>query len=1214
MNKFTKLLSVFAIAGLVGAGTAAIAGCNSHEHEGVKHDAVAATCTTAGNTEYYTCSGEEGKYYSDKECTKEITLEETVVNATGHAGHKHDAKTPNCTETGNSVYYTCDNECCADKYFTDEACTTETTLAAVTIAANGHSNKYAPKDNANHTVTCNNCNVAATDQAHVDADGDGVCDSCSTTFFAGAYYYNSGSTLITVTFKADGKVGVKIATIDTIESADEATGTVTIEEKDGVLSTTFEDDTYSYTIEKKDGAYTLKYKNVGGGSLKTRALTAIPETYFDAVNAVTDFAGVYEVEGGHVFYSNLDERYYKLSSVMINEEAKIYLTYVWVNADGSAKEGTYPITKEIDASDTKVLYSTFKVDEIKISAKDANLSQIEVTIGNANETDSFVVTPVVMTKSATKQPAVVSSDMGIAANTKFVGTNHTFKVVGEVHLYDDGTANIVGGDATNGYVITVYDTDYCEISYLVKVSTDGNTITVYQTDGTTLIDTLTKTDVAYTKLTTCSITDISPKYNDTSALVADDFNESFKCYEIPTTGWYYFKGMTGTSDSAGATTVTLYPYADHKADSDNKIVTNYTLPNKGVKFNEGDLVAISAYADDFYLVAICAEANMDKMLFEDFEEFDQSVYGTYSYSYSSWGESVTVNYVINEDGISYYNDYGYYVDNPIKLTVSVVSGGSYVVNFYGNTLVFTFNLEGNISVMFDGINYIDGRYEAIKGGSGGEDNDEVQYAVAGENTLTISALGEGEVVLNKKGEWKITFGEGVNRIWDGENFVTDGGTIEITDTAKTLTVMSNNTTAKFTLTLVSGTGEEIEEGGASSSATLSVGTNTISSFDSETYTATVTFTATEDGDYKFDFEKIDNSIGYETTVNDEALTVNGNETATTTLNLLAGDVVTIVVYQDVAGNDAIITITKIEAPKAVAGENTVEITNGTEVDVIINLVGTWKITYGENINYVMIGRITVANDGTFEVTDEEVELRIIGNAAGTAKFTLTLVSGSGEEIGGDDEGGETPSSNALSIGSNTITSFSGSGEGTNADLTFTATEAGDYTFTFTNVYEATYSGKYAEVNGITATGSFTLTFTAGETKTINVVPYNYEDPTMTVTVAKSAGNSSEEGGESGAFNGALSVGSNTIAITDYDSDLEGNAYKEVTFTATEAGDYTFTFNNAYNVIYGNEQYVEVDGMTAIGTVTLTFTAGQTESIRIEINSSTQETNVYVEKA
>ncbi|MCD7728427.1 MAG: leucine-rich repeat domain-containing protein [Clostridia bacterium] len=56
---------------------------SGHTHTLTHKDAVAATCTTDGNIEYWYCS-DCGKYFSDEAATKEITLAETVVTG-GHA-------------------------------------------------------------------------------------------------------------------------------------------------------------------------------------------------------------------------------------------------------------------------------------------------------------------------------------------------------------------------------------------------------------------------------------------------------------------------------------------------------------------------------------------------------------------------------------------------------------------------------------------------------------------------------------------------------------------------------------------------------------------------------------------------------------------------------------------------------------------------------------------------------------------------------------------------------------------------------------------------------------------------------------------------------------------------------------------------------------------------------------------------------------------------
>ena len=104
-------------------------------HSLEKTDAKAATCTEAGNTEYWTCS-ECKKLFSDAEGTTEITAADTVVAAKGHSLEKTDAKAATCTEAGNTEYWTC-SEC--KKLFGDDQGTTEITAADTVVAAKGHS-------------------------------------------------------------------------------------------------------------------------------------------------------------------------------------------------------------------------------------------------------------------------------------------------------------------------------------------------------------------------------------------------------------------------------------------------------------------------------------------------------------------------------------------------------------------------------------------------------------------------------------------------------------------------------------------------------------------------------------------------------------------------------------------------------------------------------------------------------------------------------------------------------------------------------------------------------------------------------------------------------------------------------------------------------------------------------------------------------------------
>ena len=68
-------------------------------HNLTKTAAVAATCTTAGNIEYYTCSACKG-IFSDAEGKTATTAEKVVVAVTAHTEVTVVGKAPTCTETG----------------------------------------------------------------------------------------------------------------------------------------------------------------------------------------------------------------------------------------------------------------------------------------------------------------------------------------------------------------------------------------------------------------------------------------------------------------------------------------------------------------------------------------------------------------------------------------------------------------------------------------------------------------------------------------------------------------------------------------------------------------------------------------------------------------------------------------------------------------------------------------------------------------------------------------------------------------------------------------------------------------------------------------------------------------------------------------------------------------------------------------------------------
>ena len=197
-----------------------------HTHNLTLVAAKAATCTTAGNSAYYTCDGCD-KWFADATGSVEITDKTSVkIPAHGHTAgtewksddtnhwhecsrchdkkdeaahdygsdnvcdtcgynktvpHTHNltlvaAKAATCTTAGNSAYYTCDG---CDKWFADATGSVEITdKTSVKIPAHGHTAGTEWKsDDTNHWHECSRCHDKKDEAAH-DYGSDNVCDTC----------------------------------------------------------------------------------------------------------------------------------------------------------------------------------------------------------------------------------------------------------------------------------------------------------------------------------------------------------------------------------------------------------------------------------------------------------------------------------------------------------------------------------------------------------------------------------------------------------------------------------------------------------------------------------------------------------------------------------------------------------------------------------------------------------------------------------------------------------------------------------------------------------------------------------------------------------------------------------------------------------------------------------------------------------------------------
>ena len=97
-------------------------------HKLTKVEAKAATCTEKGNKEYWTCEHCKKYFLSDDtnpETAKAVELSETVIPAS-HKLTKVEAKAATCTEAGNKEYWTCEH---CKKYFLSDDTNPETAKA-----------------------------------------------------------------------------------------------------------------------------------------------------------------------------------------------------------------------------------------------------------------------------------------------------------------------------------------------------------------------------------------------------------------------------------------------------------------------------------------------------------------------------------------------------------------------------------------------------------------------------------------------------------------------------------------------------------------------------------------------------------------------------------------------------------------------------------------------------------------------------------------------------------------------------------------------------------------------------------------------------------------------------------------------------------------------------------------------------------------------------
>lgn len=138
-------------------------GVGPHSSTPTHHDAVPATCTTAGTIEYWTCEL-CGKNFSDAACTSEVT--NITVAALNHEGifavEKQDA---DCTHDGVKAHFECP---ICHKLYSDATAAHEVNAEDLKIPQLGHNFYGEMKDNndGTHSFKCTRCDVYGNPTAH----------------------------------------------------------------------------------------------------------------------------------------------------------------------------------------------------------------------------------------------------------------------------------------------------------------------------------------------------------------------------------------------------------------------------------------------------------------------------------------------------------------------------------------------------------------------------------------------------------------------------------------------------------------------------------------------------------------------------------------------------------------------------------------------------------------------------------------------------------------------------------------------------------------------------------------------------------------------------------------------------------------------------------------------------------------------------------------
>ena len=141
VKKLIPLLFIFAMFFLLAACSIACNNAMSHRHHCINIKAKEATCLGEGNIEYWVCRDCD-KLFANEYAEEELSLEKVIIPKTSHTVTYTEAKEATCATAGNLAYWSC-SYCYT--YFADENCTEVLDENKVNIPKKAHDLEYTER-------------------------------------------------------------------------------------------------------------------------------------------------------------------------------------------------------------------------------------------------------------------------------------------------------------------------------------------------------------------------------------------------------------------------------------------------------------------------------------------------------------------------------------------------------------------------------------------------------------------------------------------------------------------------------------------------------------------------------------------------------------------------------------------------------------------------------------------------------------------------------------------------------------------------------------------------------------------------------------------------------------------------------------------------------------------------------------------------------------